>query len=153
MARVRPVESVAASFHRIMPKLLRRYFRKGRALTRSRAPNEKLHSFRIRTKQIRYITELYQEAFAYELRGALKQFRRVQQALGALQDQCMLCACLERRLKQLRNPAPRAECRRVLDRSRARQKSLRKAFFRRWRNLERSGFPKRLLARFKKGSR
>jgi CHAD domain-containing protein len=150
MRRVRPARPVLANFRRILPRLLRRYFRRGRALAAdSRATSEQLHCFRIRTKRIRYVTELYAEVFERELRGALAQFRGIQQTLGAHQDQSMIAAYFEGRLKKVKSATFKKEYRRLLERSRKRQESLRKVFFRRWRRLERSGFERGLLQRIK----
>lgn len=149
MAKPRPSKPVQSNFRRILPKLLRRFFRRGRRLARTQAPNDKLHQFRIRTKRVRYTTELYEEVFARELRGALPQLKGIQQVLGALQDQAMIHAYFERRLGEVRSPLRQAEYQRVLHRARARQVVLRAAFFRRWERLEKSGFEKRLLERIK----
>jgi CHAD domain-containing protein len=150
MGRVRRGHSVEANFRRILPRLVRRYFRKGRAIARQSTPNEKLHRFRIRTKRIRYITELYEEVFEPQLRGTAAKFREIQQMLGELQDQVMLSAYFQRRLARLHAPHFMVEYRGVLERSRRRQEVLRNAFFRHWRRLEHSGFEQRLLARIKK---
>lgn len=147
MARIRRRDSVDANFRRLLPGLLRRYFRKGGALAGAEASNDKLHRFRIRTKRIRYVAELYGEVFQQELGRALEEFREIQQALGALQDQTMVAAYFQGRLRELRSPAFQDEYRRVLDRSLKRQQTLRTAFFRRWQRLERSGFAQRLLGR------
>jgi len=150
MRRVRPARPVLTNFRRILPRLLRRYFRKGRALAADRrAASDQLHSFRIRTKRIRYVTELYAEVFERELRGALAQFRGIQQTLGAHQDQAMIAAYFEGRVKKVKSAAFRKEYQRLLERSRKRQESLRQAFSRRWRRLQRSGFEQGLLQRIK----
>jgi CHAD domain-containing protein len=150
MRRVRPARPVLTNFRRILPKLLRRYFRRGRALAAdSQATSQQLHCFRIRTKRIRYVTELYAEIFERALRGALAQFRGIQQTLGAHQDQAMIAAYFEGRLKKIKSATFKEEYRRLLKRSRQRQESLRKVFFQRWRRLERSGFEQGLLRRIK----
>lgn len=150
MRRVRPARPVRTNFRRILPKLLRRYFRKGRALAADRrATSQQLHCFRIRTKRIRYVTELYAEVFEHDLRGALAQFRGIQQTLGAHQDQSMIAAYFEGRLRKIKSGTFKIEYRRLLERSRQRQESLRKVFFQRWRRLEQSGFEQGLLRRIK----
>ncbi len=150
MARLRPAKSVVANFRRVLPRLLRRYFRQGRRLTKSRPAIPELHRFRIRTKRIRYITELYAELFPGALLRALAQFRGFQQILGSLQDQSMVAANFERSLTRVRASTRQAEYLRVLHRARRRQDSLRDTFLRRWTRLERSGFEKRLLAGIKR---
>lgn len=150
MPRLRPDKSVEANFRRVMPRLLQRYLRRGRKVVRARAANEKLHRFRIQTKRMRYITELYLELFPRALRRVEKEFRRLQNLLGELQDQSMIQAWFERRLGRVRNPRRQAEYQRVLHRARARQTAIRAEFFRRWEKLESGGFGKKLISRIKK---
>ncbi len=144
---LQPAESVSSNFQRILPQLLRRYFQRGRRVVLARAANKKLHRFRIRTKWMRYKTELYAEVFPGALRSALPCFRRIQDLLGRLQDQCMLQLFFKRRMRVLRDPPRRAECQRVVKWSRARQKRLRRAFFCFWERLEENELESRLLAR------
>ena len=150
MPRLRPTRSVQVNFRRIMPRLVRRYFRRGRRLAKSQPTNRELHQFRIRTKRIRYITEVYRELFPRAVGNSVGEFRRIQQILGFLQDQCMIQAYFERRLMHVRTPARQVEYLRVLHRARVRQNWLRNAFFRRWAKLQRAGFEKKLLARIRK---
>lgn len=150
MANLRPTRSVTANFARIMPRLVRRYFRRGRRLAKSQPSNVELHQFRIRTKHIRYIAELYAGLFPHVLKRPIKEFQEIQQILGFLQDQCMIVAYFEKRLMHVRTPARQVEYLRVLHRARMRQISLRNAFFRRWASLERSGLERKLLARIGK---
>lgn len=150
MATLRPTKSVETNFRRVVPRLLRRYFRRGRRLAQSQPPNEELHRFRIRTKRMRYVAELYQELFPRLLKDAVDEFRGIQQILGSLQDQCMVMAYFERRLMDVRTPARQVEYLRVLHRARMRQNSLRKVFFRRWARLERTGLEKNLLGGIRK---
>ena len=149
MARLRPIKSVEINFRRVMPRLVRRYFRIGRRLVRSLPSNQQLHEFRIRTKRIRYLTEVYRELYPRAFGNALTEYRGIQQILGALQDQVMVANYFERRLMRVRTPARQVEYLRVLHRARMRQNSLRNAFFRRWARLERTGFEKKLLAGIK----
>ncbi len=150
MARLRPIKSVETNFRRVMPRLVRRYFRLGRRLVRSIPSNQELHQFRIRTKRIRYITEVYHELFPRAFGNALTVYRGIQQILGSLQDQVNLAAYFERRLMQVRTPGRQVEYLRLLHRARMRQQFLRQAFFRRWRRLERTAFEKRLLEGIKR---
>ncbi len=147
MARLRPTKSVESNFRTLLPRLLRRYFRRGRRVAQPQASNQELHRFRIRTKRLRYIVELYQELFPHALAKAAAEFRGIQDILGALQDQCMIVAYFERRLIHVRTLARQVEYLRVLHRARLRQNSFRNAFFRRWGRLERMGWEKQLLAR------
>ena len=149
MPSLRPEKSVRGNFRRVVPRLMRRYFRRGRRLVKARAAFPELHQFRIRTKRVRYIAELYEELFPKPLTRAVSEFRAIQQILGALQDQSMVVDYFERRLLQVRNQSRQSEYMRVLHRARVRQKSHREAFFRRWARLEKSGFATRLLSAIK----
>ncbi len=150
MRRIRPSETVQVNFRRLLPRLLHRYFRRGRALAaETNATSESLHRFRIRTKRIRYITELYAEIFEQQLKAALEQFRNIQQVLGAHQDQAMISDYFGRRLERVKSRAFKREYRRLLARARRRQDILRRAFLRRWRRLEETRFEQRLVQRIK----
>src|SRR5258706_251915 len=136
MARLRPLRTVQANCRRVLPRLLRRYFRAGRRLAGGTSDYKELHRFRIRTKRVRYVLELYAEVFPRPLRGALAEFRRIQSVLGRIQDQTMVIAYFEERLLHVRTPARQTEYLRVLHRARMRQNAYRLLFFRRWRHLE-----------------
>lgn len=150
MARLRPTRPVRDNFQRLMPRLLRRYFKIGRGLVQAQASGELLHRFRIRTKRLRYITELYDEVFPEALRGCLQQYRGIQELLGSIQDQRMLQAWLARKVTTTRVPAARIEYGRLLQQARLREAALRVQFFQRWEKLEASGFEKRILSRIKR---
>lgn len=149
MARLRPTKSVERNCLRILPRLVRRYFKRGRGLT-PQTSNQDLHQFRIRTKRIRYITELYAGLYSRRLRGALEQFRRIQGILGGLQDQTMVIGYFEQRLMHVRTPERQTEYLRVLHRARVRQTAMREVFFQHWTELERDGFEKRLVTRIER---
>jgi len=140
MARLRPLRSVQANCRRVLPRLLRRYFRVGRRLAHGTPDFSELHRFRIRTKRVRYVIELYAEVFPRPLRGALAEFRGIQSVLGQIQDQTMVIAYFEERLMHVRTAGRQTEYLRVLHRARVRQGAYRSAFFRRWRQLEHRHF-------------
>jgi CHAD domain-containing protein len=137
--------TVGEHFHKIYPKLVRRYFRKGGKLARRQAGPEELHRFRIRTKRLRYVTELYADLAPDHLRGTLRELRGVQEVLGGMQDQSMIVAYFERRLMDVRTPQRQTEYMRVLHRARMRQSFFREQFFRRWTRLEAQHSEKRWL--------
>jgi CHAD domain-containing protein len=139
-------ESVSEHFNKIYPKLVRRYFRKGGKLVRRQAGPEELHRFRIRTKRLRYVTELYADLARDHLRGTLRELRGIQEILGSMQDQSMIVAYFERRLMDVRTPQRQTEYMRVLHRARMRQSFFREQFFRRWTRLEAQHTEKRWLA-------
>jgi CHAD domain-containing protein len=138
--------SVGEHFHKIYPRLVRRYFRKGSKLARRQAGPEELHRFRIRTKRLRYVAELYADLAPDHLRGTLRELRGIQEVLGSMQDQSMIVAYFERRLMDVRTPQRQTEYMRVLHRARMRQSLFREQFFRRWARLESQHTEKRWLA-------
>jgi hypothetical protein len=138
--------AVGEHFHKIYPKLVRRYFRNGGKLVRRQAGPEELHRFRIRTKRLRYVTELYADLSPDHLRGTLRELRGIQEVLGSMQDQSMIVAYFERRLMDVRTPKRQTEYMRVLHRARMRQSFFREQFFRRWARLEAQHTEKRWLA-------
>ncbi len=133
-----------ADFPRVYSKLVRRYFRRGRKLVRRQAGPEELHRFRIRTKRLRYIVELY-SGRRVALREPLKELREIQGILGNMQDQSMIVAYFEKRLMDVRTPQRQTEYMRVLHRARMRQTAFRASFFRRWGRLESQGTERKWL--------
>ncbi len=148
MPRLVPKKAAGVSehFYKIYPKLVRRYFRKGSKLARRQAGPEELHRFRIRTKRLRYVTELYADLAPDHLRGTLRELRAIQEVLGRMQDQSMIVAYFERRLMDVRTPQRQTEYMRVLHRARMRQSFFREQFFRQWARLENQHTEKRWLA-------
>jgi len=145
MARLRPLRTVQENCRRVLPRVVRRYFREGRRLLRRNPDFGELHRFRIRTKRVRYVLELYAEVYPRPLRGALAEFRGIQSALGKIQDQTMVIAYFEERLMHVRTPGRQTEYLRVLHRARVRQGAYRSAFFHRWRQLEQRHFQRWLI--------
>ena len=143
--RLKPARSVEANVRRFAPRLFRRYFRRGRRVATLYAGVPELHRFRIRTKRLRYISELYQRLFPRALTRAVVELKGIQDVLGALQDHATVAAYFERRLVSVRNAARQAEYVRVLHRARVRQEACRRQFLQRWRRLERTRFRDRIL--------
>ncbi len=148
MSRAHPDESVLANFRRVLPRLVHRYFSRGRRLVKQRAPDERLHRFRIRTKRLRYTLELHAEVFPAALQSSLKYFQHIQDQLGKLQDQRMFDAWLEKRRAE--SAAGRTAAEALLRAVADKRKELRKAFFRGWKHLEKSGFEDALVQRIKR---
>jgi CHAD domain-containing protein len=140
----RPVEQ---NFLRVYPALLRKHFRRGRRLAEQHAGEEELHRYRIRTKRLRYITELYAELYPELLRPVLAELRGIQGVLGQLQDQRNVIAYFERRLFHVRTPARQAEYLRMRHRAQTRMDRYRQMFFRRWARLEGMAFERKLAAK------
>lgn len=150
MPRARPDESVLANFRQVLPRRVHRYFSRGRRLVKHRAPDERLHRFRIRTKRLRYTLELYAEHFPTVLQSSLKYFQHIQEQLGKLQDQRMLGAWLAQHKSE--SPAGKSAVETVLRTVAGKRKELRKAFFRGWKHLEKSSLEDHLVERIKRAA-
>lgn len=151
MAQVHPTESVLANFGRVLPRLVGRYFARGRRLVKNQAPNEALHRFRIRTKRVRYTLELYADLFPEAVGASLEAFQRIQQVLGELQDQRMFAARLKQQARA--DPDHSGEYEALRRAAGKKQAALRKAFFRAWKKLEKSRAERTLLRRIQRASR
>ncbi len=147
MRHADPQETVLANFRGVLPRLVHRYHARGRRLVKHRAPDEQLHRFRIRTKRLRYTLELYAEVFPAALGASLKRFQHIQEQLGKLQDQRMFSAWLQRRSRE--NAAGKAAAKLLLRAVADKRRELRKAFFRSWKQLQKSGFEDALVRRIK----
>jgi CHAD domain-containing protein len=152
MAKVQPEKSVAENCLVILPRLIRRYFKRGRRLVRSQAADAEMHAFRIRTKRIRYVTELYADLYPRPLEEALSAFRKIQEILGDFQDQRMVVEYFERRLMDVRTPGRQTEYWRMLHRARVRQARIRQVFLQHWKRLEQRSFEKRLVGGIEKAT-
>jgi CHAD domain-containing protein len=148
MPRLDPTESVVSNSSRVLPRLVHRYFDRGRRLVKEKPSDRRLHRFRIRTKRIRYTLELYLDLIP-AIADSLPDFQQIQQALGDLQDQYMFRAWLERHAPGGSEHKPQQA---LLDAVEKKQRALRKAFFREWKKLEKSDSEKSLLHAIKQAS-
>jgi CHAD domain-containing protein len=121
-----------------LPGLLREYAEQGSALGNS-APEAAFHKFRLNTKKLRYLLEIFRPCYGGELKALLKCLRTVQDHLGAMND-CVTT----RQLAAPRLPV-RSAARRNLERFLARRSEQnRAAFLRHWkRTLGRPGYENR----------
>jgi len=149
MARLKPNQTVEANYRRILPKLLRQYFRRGRKAARRTASISDLHRFRIRTKRVRYIAELYQPLFPAEMAAAVKQLRAIQQVLGTLQDHSMVAASFEKRLGLTTNGERRAAYEQILSRAHQGQKKCQNEFQKSWAAMEKAGLEEKLIKKIR----
>lgn len=133
-----------ADFPKVYEKLVRRYFRQGAKLVKRHAGPEELHRFRIKTKRLRYVIELYCGK-DHGMKAELHELQTIQKVLGNLQDQSMIVNYFERRLMDVRTPQRQTEYLRVLHRARMKQAAFRQAFFSRWARLEQTGIEKRWI--------
>src|SRR5687767_11676322 len=92
---LKPGKSVEVNFRSVAPRLYKRYFRRGRRVANLYSGVPELHRFRIRTKRIRYTSELYQRLFPAALTRAVAEFKAIQDSLGSLQDHATVAAYFE----------------------------------------------------------
>jgi len=89
------MERAAAYAARQMPKLARKFFKRGRrAANRSAAP-EALHQFRLAAKRLRYALELFQPVYGPGLAVRLGALQQLQRRLGEVNDCVTVCELLQ----------------------------------------------------------
>jgi CHAD domain-containing protein len=79
-------KSAAENARRRLPDLVQAYFEQGRRLVAAKAAPEAMHSFRLRTKRLRYTLELFRPFYGPSLDTRLKMIREVQRYLGEVND-------------------------------------------------------------------
>jgi CHAD domain-containing protein len=75
-----------AEARRVLPALLRHYFRHGDRAVRPKTSDERLHEFRLATKRARYTLELFEPLYGAAVKPHLEGLKKVQQVLGQLND-------------------------------------------------------------------
>jgi CHAD domain-containing protein len=81
-----PDESVESNAVRVLPAMAREYFMAGRKLAAADPDPADLHPFRLKTKQIRYTLEGFQEVYGERVTSLLETLKPVQDALGDVND-------------------------------------------------------------------
>jgi CHAD domain-containing protein len=81
----KPQEPASLNARRILPELVREYFRKGRKLDRD-SGSKAMHRFRLRTKRLRYTLEAFVAVYGSGLKPRIAGLRPIQNALGDLHD-------------------------------------------------------------------
>src|SRR5688500_3767961 len=76
---------VKENAHRELPRLARKYFKRGRVASLEKRL-DKLHEFRLMTKSFRYTLELFRDVYGARLDERIKKLRRLQDVLGRLND-------------------------------------------------------------------
>ena len=117
-----------------LPGMVEAWFQRGRALAAPEANSPAaLHSFRIRTKRLRYTLEMFRPFYGPRLDARLAALREVQTCLGELNDCAVTRGLIEPALK----PGPqRARLEAFLDR---RTTELTAAFKKTWAALDKAG--------------
>ncbi len=84
--KLKPAQSAAENARLVLPKMARKYFDAGRKAIEGKRPPDKLHGFRLKTKQFRYTLELFRPVYGPNLDRYLKALRELQSALGKVSD-------------------------------------------------------------------
>jgi CHAD domain-containing protein len=82
---------------RVLPQIVRDYFRTGRKLDRNSSARA-MHRFRLKTKHLRYTLEAFMPLYGPGLKSKLASLRAIQNVLGELNDCEVLLAEIGGRL-------------------------------------------------------
>jgi len=85
-----------AAAKRVLPALVKRYFRLGKDATDKQASMKEIHKFRIAGKNLRYTLDFFAPLYGTSLEGPLAQLKDVQDLLGDIHD----CAIVRRMLRK-----------------------------------------------------
>ena len=80
-----PDEAAAANARRVLPDMVRNYYKAGRKLDAD-SPARDMHGFRLLTKQLRYTLEAFVPLYGRGLEPRVDRLRPIQSALGDLND-------------------------------------------------------------------
>lgn len=89
----------AANARRHLPLLVSRYFTEIRRLLAEDPPPAKLHPLRLETKRFRYTLELFRACYGPGFETRVAGLRRIQQALGDVNDGTATWRLLETKMK------------------------------------------------------
>jgi hypothetical protein len=89
----------AANARRYLPLLAGRYFADMRRLLADDPPPAELHPLRLETKRFRYTLELFRACYGPGLETRVAGLRRIQQALGDVNDGTATWRLLEKRME------------------------------------------------------
>lgn len=98
--RANPVKATA---RRMLPRMVKEYFSRGKDAARDRRPAEELHRFRIAARKLRYTLDLFAPLYGTSLDGLLRQLKGVQAVLGEIND----CAMVRRMVSRQHDPGGR----------------------------------------------
>ena len=113
---------VKATAKRMLPRMAKEYFNRGRAAARDKAPAEELHRFRIAAKNFRYTLDLFAPLYGASTKDLIQQLKGIQTLLGEIND----CATV-------RSMVSRHHCsRQILDALKKRQSKKTEQFHKKW---------------------
>ncbi len=78
--------TVADNAARSLPALAQDFFAAGREVVVDSVKPEQLHAFRLKTKRLRYILELFEPVYGRAMEPRLKALKQIQTVLGDLND-------------------------------------------------------------------
>lgn len=82
----RPLASAESEAARILPRFAKAYLRAGSKSARHETAEDKLHQFRLVTKDFRYLLESFEPLYTTNLKSYFDKLRRIQKMLGELND-------------------------------------------------------------------
>ena len=93
----KPAESAVLNARRVLPQMMRDYFKAGRKLNHDSGAKA-MHGFRLKTKHLRYTLEAFIPLYGPGLQRRVAVLRPIQNALGDLNDCEVLLAEMSDRL-------------------------------------------------------
>ena len=84
---------VGANLRRRLPRIARKYFRRGQHALGAERPWEEIHDFRLATKRFRYTLELFRSQYGPGLDKRIDELKHVQKLLGEAND-CLVTSTL-----------------------------------------------------------
>jgi CHAD domain-containing protein len=88
--------STAENCARVLPKLVRDYFKSGRDSLQQGRTWEELHEFRLESKRFRYTLELFRPIYGAALEDRIQRLKDLQKILGDINDAVASAELLER---------------------------------------------------------
>jgi CHAD domain-containing protein len=79
-------KTAAENAAKVFPKLVKRYFKAGRAALDKERSWDELHEFRLESKHFRYSLELFRPVYGEALDERLQMLKKLQQILGDIND-------------------------------------------------------------------
>jgi CHAD domain-containing protein len=89
----KPEAPATLEARRVLPRLVREYFKAGRKLNEQISPRA-LHAFRLMTKHLRYTLEAFEPLYGAALKPRIDALRPIQNALGESNDCEVLLALM-----------------------------------------------------------
>jgi CHAD domain-containing protein len=97
--RWKPEAVVGQEARRVLPRLVRQYFKAGRKLG-EQTPPRAMHAFRLKTKHLRYTLEAFAPLYGAALKPRIEALRQIQNDLGESNDCEVLMALMGGQLPQ-----------------------------------------------------